>query len=692
MNSSGPIKPVKFNGNDLIKPAEFRPLSGARSRALKLRIGAILTVLVSAACLGVIWFIFTAKSVYIQVTPADGLVDIDCGICLKLADRYLMNSGEYRISIEYPRYYPLEQKLVIGDDQNQQYSYELQKLPGHLNLVTRPADGVEVRIDDEYRGRTPIVVRNLTHGSHTLELQTDRYLPYSGSIDIEGMDKEQELRVELIPAWGNVTFSSTPEGAEVFLNDEMIGVTPLTSEILQGEYGIRLKLPGYKAWTDSLKVTANEDMTMPAVTLEEADAVIFIETVPAKANVTVAGKFVGQTPIEVALTPGENVDIRVFKEGYQRAQRRLKVDLNDNRKIRISLKPELTAVKFSSTPPDAELYIDGIFRGRATQVIELTTRQHKVEIKKEGFIAYDTTITPRTGVSQQVNVSLKTIQQARQESIKKIIKTAANQSLKLFYPSGFTMGASRREAGRRANETLRMVNLNKPFYLSLNEVTNSEYREFDKTHSSGEIEGNTLDGDRQPVVNVSWEQAALYCNWLSRKDSLKPFYREQGGRILGANRDSTGYRLPTEAEWAWAARVVSKAQVLKFPWGDVLPPVKGSGNYGDDSAAYLLGRITSGYNDGYVVTAPVGSFKPNSKGLYDLGGNVSEWIHDFYDITVIPPNRAILNPMGPESGDHHVIRGSSWMHGSITELRLSYRDYGIEARDDVGFRIARFLE
>jgi len=85
----------------------------------------------------------------------------------------------------------------------------------------------------------------------------------------------------------------------------------------------------------------------------------------------------------------------------------------------------------------------------------------------------------------------------------------------------------------------------------------------------------------------------------------------------------------------------------------------------------------------------VGSFAPNNKGLFDLGGNVAEWTNDFYDVVISTGKKVELDPMGPESGEFHVIRGSSWAHGAVTELRLSFRDYGSKAREDVGFRVAR---
>ena len=75
-----------------------------------------------------------------------------------------------------------------------------------------------------------------------------------------------------------------------------------------------------------------------------------------------------------------------------------------------------------------------------------------------------------------------------------------------------------------------------------------------------------------------------------------------------------------------------------------------------------------------------------------MGGNVAEWVNDFYDIQLGMSNKAEIDPLGPGTGKFHVIRGSSWAHGTVTELRLSYRDYNAKARDDVGFRIARYLE
>ena len=86
------------------------------------------------------------------------------------------------------------------------------------------------------------------------------------------------------------------------------------------------------------------------------------------------------------------------------------------------------------------------------------------------------------------------------------------------------MGASRREAGRRQNEMLREVDVNRPFYIGVKEITNAQFKACNPEHSSGRANGMALSNQLQPVVRVTWEQAVLYCNWLSDQDNLPQFY------------------------------------------------------------------------------------------------------------------------------------------------------------------------
>ena len=154
---------------------------------------------------------------------------------------------------------------------------------------------------------------------------------------------------------------------------------------------------------------------------------------------------------------------------------------------------------------------------------------------------------------------------------------------------------------------------------------------------------------------------------------------------------TNGYRLPSEAEWVYAARIAGRSDTARYPWGDGFPPTGKAGNFADAQIADTLANVVTGYNDGYRASAPVGSFSAQAAGFNDLGGNVAEWIHDVYAIPSANGSTQ-TDPLGPQSGDNYVIRGASWAQSKIAELRLSRRDYGQAGRDDVGFRLARYAE
>ena len=341
------------------------------------------------------------------------------------------------------------------------------------------------------------------------------------------------------------------------------------------------------------------------------------------------------------------------------------------------------------SPADATVYVDGRARGAGSTTLELSSEPHRIEVKQGGFESWARSVTPRPGYPQTLSVRLRSNEAVARSKIETIVETADGMKLRRVEPGTFMMGASRSEQGRRANEVLVPVTLSTPFYIGVHEVTNKEFSAWKSAHDSGAGEHAALAGDKNPVANVTWAEAAQYCNFLSSREGLDPVYEERFGDYEAIRPLPNGYRMPTEAEWAWTLRYGESTKAPKFSWGDQWPPGKDAGNYADRSAADIVPTVLANYNDGFASTAPVGTFPANALGIYDAGGNVAEWVNDFYTLPTPGLTEPVVDPLGPERGTTHVIRGSSWKHAGVTELRLSYRDYGDARRTDVGFRIAR---
>lgn len=245
------------------------------------------------------------------------------------------------------------------------------------------------------------------------------------------------------------------------------------------------------------------------------------------------------------------------------------------------------------------------------------------------------------------------------------------------------MGAPRSEKGQRANEFQRKISLGKPFYASVYEITNSQFAQFNQKKSPGP--GNV------PVTSVSWQEAAAFCNWLSKTENLQPFYYSTRGKITGFNSQADGYRLLSEAEWEWLARKAGKKQQTIFSWGNERSIPSKAANVADESTKGQVRYYIPNFNDGYPDVAPVGSLNIEPSGLYDQAGNVSEWVHDVYSIVPVSNLTSEDNPLGQPQGPSHVIKGANWRSGTITTLRPAFREGLATGQDDVGFRIARYL-
>jgi len=230
-------------------------------------------------------------------------------------------------------------------------------------------------------------------------------------------------------------------------------------------------------------------------------------------------------------------------------------------------------------------------------------------------------------------------------------------------PKGsFRMGSPAGESGRNSNETQHRVTLTTDFWMAESEVTQMQYRNLMGNSPS------SFTGDGLPVERVSWFDAVAYCNALSVKESLTPCYQISGPAVRWADGvKCTGYRLPTEAEWEYSTR--SPATTLYA---------------GSDSVDGVAWYRTNSANS----TQEVKTKNANGRGLYDLSGNVWEWVWDWYQSDY--QTLESTDPIGPPETRTRVIRGGSWFDPA-TFARVAQRDNNVPASryDHVGFRFVR---
>lgn len=229
-------------------------------------------------------------------------------------------------------------------------------------------------------------------------------------------------------------------------------------------------------------------------------------------------------------------------------------------------------------------------------------------------------------------------------------------------PGDFRMGSP---DGAEDEKPVRIVHITRAFALSETEVTQAQYQAVMGNNPS--LYKDKPDSGQHPVEMVSWFDAVKYCNRLSEMEGLKPCYTIQGEQVEWPDAACPGYRLPTEAEWEYAARA---DQPYEYAGSDDL-----------DRVAWHHGNASN-------TTHPVAQKAPNAWFLYDLSGNVWEWVWDRYSNSYL--GAETKDPRGSSIGDNRVLRGGSFGDGAVY-ARVAYRNRGGPTIRGifVGFRLAR---
>lgn len=644
----------------------------------------VLIILLLVAALVVI-----SRGTRINILPAEAKeqagISVIEGFGFGVSDTVYSLAGNLIVTASAPGFRVAE-KTIDRTHLGKVIPLELIELPGRLTIgISGESEYLKKtvwRINGRDAASSDKLDLELEAGRYIISVDNPFYQPKEMEIEIKRREHTQ-LQVALQPVEGMLDISSKPAGANVFLEETKLGETPLRFNVNGGRYNLRLAAQNYSDTLGSIEITRDNPQVSRNYQLELKKAKVYLDLKPDGGTFLVNGIKNHQDAKGLLLDASVEHRLTYMKAGYYPETTTVQLAADEEKRLSFHLKGEMGKVELTSSP-QATVLIDGKVHGESPLSLTLPALVHEITFRKSGYRSVTKTVSPQGSKVQQVSVRLLTEKEARLQEAPREYTNEAGIKLKLFVVEDeFVMGAPRSEKGQRANEFLRKVKLSKPFYAGLHEVTNGQYAQYKPQKAVG--------GGRAPVTSVSWQEAAVFCNWLSAREKLRPFYIIAGRQVTGFDLTADGYRLLSEGEWEWLARKSGKGQQTIFTWGNdtVIPPKVT--NVADESAKGQVKFYVPRYNDGFPGIAPVGSFNREPSGLYDMAGNVSEWVHDVYSI--IPPSEGTVvnNPLGQQRGESHVVKGANWRSGTLTTLRSAFREGLASGRDDVGFRVGRYL-
>lgn len=469
-----------------------------------------------------------------------------------------------------------------------------------------------------------------------------------------------------------------------------------------GETNVELagKAAGYQPGLLSIRAQPGENKSLSDLRLVPKPAVYTVAVAPAEASLSISGG-----SAKVAGSAGERTitfdppdlaqpsEMKVAMAGYSPLVRKLTVRPGETARLDdVKLEPLPAEYALDVSPPTAVVtasvgeIVDKKLRvlrpdGRTTITVTAKRSSHK-----DAVVSF----RPLPGERRSISLKLESV------PLEKMYLNDLKMRLVLIPAGTFEMGAPAADTDAESDEKPQhSVKISNPFYLGAYEVTRDEFGQFvaaENYETDAERDGKggwgfneatnkfnhepiynwrnigaKQSGD-QPVVNVSWNDAQAFCRWLGK-------------------RENRTYRLPTEAEWEYAARA---GTTTKYVHGIDPEGLAAIGNVADGTfkgkgPAESTHGIDS--SDGYVFTAPVGKFAPNAFGLYDTTGNVGEWCADWYGHDVYRRATSI-DPTGPTTGTSRVLRGGSW-NDAAASCRTSDRSRSTPSYRDfyLGFRV-----
>ena len=663
--------------------SEDRPnLDAYIKRRRRRRMAGILLVLLLAAV--PIAVLISSRAFDIAVTPPKASASASWsrveGRLLILGSRVMLFSRKGVVALEAEGFAPQSVHLDKNGER-QQIQVALEPLPGIAVItVVSPVD-FELSVDGTSFGATSRVEVELHQGPHSVRIGGGRVKPVEEEIDITGYGEIEDFKFVTEPGNSAFAVKTTPADAQVFLDGGPVGRGGYEGFVDLGNHEIVVKLDGYHDRQKRFTAEPEKKIDLGLIELSPKAATLAVASTPGGAAVLVDGDFAGSTPVRISLQPLRTHRLTIRKTGYEPLETRIEPAPGEviDRVFRLgshNFRANVTA------DIEARVTVNGVNQGVTPAAV--TVREgDRIEVSRDGYRSQRVVVLPVGGDERDYAFKMMRPNEYAFRQAAAEISLANGISLRKFPPVHIHLRPANGQASLVEKE------LTRPFYMGLREVTYQEYLVFDpRPVPRGLSPGH-------PITNLTWAEAAGFCNWLSGQEGFAPVYEfDPDGELRRVATDSLGYRLPTEAEWEAVTGYdfIRNRTVGPFPWGREASIPRAFGNFaGRENDDQGRGNFLFDHVDNHKATAPVGSYPANFNGLYDLAGNVAEWVTDYHAPLAPQAEEPLVDPMGPARGIDHLVKGSSFRADKLARLGIDHRTLLAGKSDSVGFRIARWI-
>ena len=650
------------------------------------RVLASALVLLAALVLAAV--VLASRAFEIQVAPeraADSFSwEQTRGLLLPLGRRVVLLSEEGAARIAADGFAPKEVAFSRSDP-HRRIEVRLQPLPGQVTLAVTSSEAFELFLNEQLLGSAPEAQVELPPGPHAVRIQGPQIQPVEEQIQVAGHGQAQRFQFATTLANSRLAVAVAPAEAQLFLDGAPLAKGSYRGPVSLGAHQLRAAMDGYRDRSIEFRAAADQLTDLGAIQLQPKNATLAIESRPPGAAVLVDGQFVGSAPVQVSLAALQTHRLALRKPGHQVLETELRPAPGERIDRTFSLDEQTYQAEVVADLP-AQVRLNGIAKGETP--LSLKVREgDRIQVERDGYQTQSASVGPVGGPARRYAFRmLRPKEYAYQQAAAELVLPEGLR-LRKFPPARLRLPPPLARPGDPLPGDGAELILTRPFYLGASEVT---YQAFSAFRAKPVPPGLT---SRHPVANLSWLEAAQFCNWLSDRHGLPPVYAFNAqGELQQMHASALGFRLPTEAEWNAAARhdFQRRRTVDPYPWGETEAIPQAYANFAGRELQGQSAQFLQSHKDNHPGLAEAGAYPANFNGLHDLAGNLSEWVQDYYQ-AIWPGAETLTDPLGPVHGLDHVLKGANYRSHRLAALRSDHRQFGSAGSELVGFRIARWI-